>query len=71
MKLHEQRTELATAAEQAAQTISGMRAMIRRKVMAPYGDGSRSDMINANTDVLPLLAQLEHDLTETLDRCSR
>lgn len=71
MKLHEQRNQLAAAAEHAAQTISGMRGSIERKLMAPYPDGSRSDMINANTDILPLLAQIERDLTDALDNASR
>lgn len=58
MRLNEQRDTLVEAIEDAGCDLIGLRAAILRKIAAPYGDGSRSNMINAETDVLPRLVNV-------------
>ena len=53
MRLNEQRDTLAEAIEEVVGELGGFRAAVLRKMAAPYGDGSRSNMVNAETDVLP------------------
>jgi len=55
MRLHEQRDNLKSRIKNAYNEIHGLKARIHRKVSMPYGDGSRSDMVNVNSDVLPAL----------------
>ena len=40
------------------------RENIRRKMAAQYPDGSRDDMVNANTDVLPMIDSLKRMIIE-------
>lgn len=47
-----------------------MRATILRKMASPYGDGSRSNMVNAETDVLPRLNDILDTLVVTLEAIS-
>ena len=62
MKLNEQRKVLVEAVECASIDLKYMRSAILRKIAAPYGDGSRSNMVNAETDVLPRI----NDILTTL-----
>lgn len=66
MRLNEQRDTLADAIEDAGCDLIALRLAILRKMAAPYGDGSKSNMVNAETDVLPrlndILATLAHML---------
>lgn len=44
-----------------------MREDIRRKVAAPHGDGSRCNLVNAETDVLPRLEGIMAELLRSPD----
>lgn len=68
MRLCTQRDELANAAESAASDVRSLMARLRRKMAAPYGDGTRSNMVNAETDVLPALYDIVLELETTLER---
>jgi len=48
-----------------------LRSAILRKMAAPYGDGSRSNMVNAETDVLPRLADIIETLAATMEAINR
>jgi len=67
MRLNEQRDTLVEAVEDAGQDLIALRAAILRKMAAPYGDGSRSNMINAETDVLPRLTAILDALQTAVD----
>jgi hypothetical protein len=67
MRLNEQRDTLVEAIEDAGQDLVSLRAAILRKMAAPYGDGSRSNMINAETDVLPRLTAILDALHTAVD----
>lgn len=58
MRLNEQRDHLIEACRQAEADLRAMRSAVLRKIASPYGDGSRSDQINASTDVLPRLQSI-------------
>lgn len=64
MKLHEQRDGLKTALDVTENRIHGLVASINRKMSMPYGDGERSNMVNAETDVLPELRSILDSLRE-------
>jgi len=71
MKLHEQRERLIDGIIGASTDLKYLRSAILRKMAAPYGDGSRSNMVNAETDVLPRLADIIKTLAETLEAINR
>lgn len=58
MRLARQRDVMRDAIDVAGCELMGMRAAILRKIAAPYGDGSKSVMVNATTDVLPKLTRI-------------
>lgn len=58
MRLAKQRDVMMDAIDVAGCELIGMRSAILRKIAAPYGDGSKSVMVNATTDVLPKLARI-------------
>jgi hypothetical protein len=70
MRLNEQRDTLVEAIEDAGCDLIGLRASILRKMAAPYGDGSRSNMVNAETDVLPRLVTILDRLQAAMDAIS-
>lgn len=70
MRLNEQRDTLVEAIEDAGCELIGMRAAVLRKIAAPYGDGSKSNMVNAETDVLPRLTAILDTLQTALDAIS-
>lgn len=53
MRLIDQRNLQATAIKDATQSLWDLMAAVQRKTSMPYGDGTRSDMVNATSDVLP------------------
>jgi len=71
MKLHEQRERLIDGILGASTDLKYMRSAILRKMAAPYGDGSRSNMVNAETDVLPRVNDILDTLATTLEAISR
>jgi len=71
MKLHEQRARLIDGIIGASTDLKYLRSAILRKMAAPYGDGLRSNMVNAETDVLPRLADIIKTLAETLEAINR
>jgi hypothetical protein len=71
MRLNEQRDTLVEAIEDAGCDLIGLRSSILRKMAAPYSDGSRSNMVNAETDVLPRLADIIETLAATLEAVNR
>ena len=70
MRLNEQRDTLVEAIEDAGCDLIGLRSAILRKMAAPYGDGSRSNMVNAETDVLPRLVVILDSLQKAMDAIS-
>lgn len=68
MRLHEQRDTLAASLAGVADALSDLHARIERKISMPYGDGSRSVMVNATTDVLPCLRSLMETAGDVLDQ---
>jgi hypothetical protein len=71
MRLNEQRDELERGIRHAWQEIRQLRYRVWKKTSMPYGDGSRSDMVNANSDVLPQLYEIMADLESALIRADR
>ena len=71
MRLNEQRDTLVEAIEDAGCDLIALRLAILRKMAAPYGDGSKSNMVNAETDVLPRLNAILDTLATTLEAISR
>jgi hypothetical protein len=67
MRLNEQRDTLVEAVEDAACDLIGLRSAILRKMAAPYGDGSRSNMVNAETDVLPRVVAILDRLQDAMN----
>jgi hypothetical protein len=70
MRLNEQRDRLIEGIANASTDLTHMRAAILRKMAAPYGDGSRSNMVNAETDVLPRINDILDTLVTTLEAIS-
>jgi len=58
MKLTEQRDQMIEGIENARMSLQCMQSAILRKMASPYGDGSKSNMVNAETDVLPKLSAI-------------
>jgi hypothetical protein len=58
MRLNEQRNRLIDGIVDASTDLKYMRSAILRKIASPYGDGSKSNMVNAETDVLPRLVNV-------------
>lgn len=58
MRLSKQRDVMRDAIDVAGCELIAMRSAILRKIAAPYGDGSRSVMVNATSDVLPRLTRI-------------
>jgi hypothetical protein len=71
MRLNEQRERLIDGILGASTDLKYMRSAILRKIAAPYGDGSRSNMVNAETDVLPRLADIIETLAATVEAINR
>ena len=71
MRLNEQRNRLIDGIVDASTDLKYFRSAILRKMAAPYGDGSRSNMVNAETDVLPRLHDIIGKLIATLEDISR
>jgi len=71
MKLHQQRERLIDGIVDASTDLKYFRSAILRKMAAPYGDGSRSNMVNAETDVLPRLNDILNTLATTLEAINR
>ena len=71
MRLNEQRNRLIDGVVDASTDLKYMRSAILRKMAAPYGDGSKSNMVNAATDVLPRLNDILDTLATTLEAISR
>lgn len=74
MRINKQRDTLVEAVEEVGCDLIAAIAAIHRKMVAPYPDGSRSNMINAETDVLPRLISIRDRLQEAMnaiqgDRC--
>lgn len=67
MRLNEQRKNLAEAIDRATCDLLYFRRAILRKMAAPYGDGSRSNMVNAETDVLPRINDILDTLQTAID----
>ena len=70
MRLKEQRDTLVEAIEDAGCDLIALRSAILRKIAAPYGDGSKSNLINAETDVLPRLVAILDSLHTAMDTVS-
>ncbi len=71
MRLNEQRNTLRNGILDASIDLKYLRSAILRKMAAPYGDGSRSNMVNAETDVLPRLADIIETLAATMEAINR
>lgn len=57
MRLNDQRDAAVEAIDDVAERLHHLRCRIVRKIGMPYPDGSRSDMVNATSDVLPQLVE--------------
>ena len=68
MRLKEQRDQLVQGVASACTEVKCMRAAVIQKMNAPYGDGSKSNMVNGVTDVLPRLRSVLEILEDVLDR---
>jgi len=71
MRLNEQRNRLIDGVVDASTDLKYLRSAILRKMAAPYGDGSKSNMVNAETDVLPRINAILDSLATTLEAISR
>ena len=58
MRLIDQRDAAAEAIDDVVERLHGLRCRVVRKITMPYPDGSRSDMVNATSDVLPQLVEV-------------
>lgn len=67
MRLNEQRERLIDGIVDASTDLKYFRSAILRKIAATYGDGSRSNMVNAETDVLPRINDILDTLATTLE----
>ncbi len=63
MKLHTQRDTLSATLTEIRSELRAMICSVDRKMAAPYGDGTRSNSVNASTDVLPRL----YEMCRTID----
>lgn len=69
MRVHDQARALAVAASDALGVLDCLRAQVHRKCAAPYPDGSRSNLVNADSDVLPDVGEAVRILSDALHRC--
>lgn len=67
MKLHTQRDTLHAGLTDLHAEIRDMICRIDRKMRAPYSDGTRSNQVNASTDVLPTLYDMRREIDRLLD----
>ena len=67
MRLNHQRDRLIQGTVEACHAVTHMRSAIIAKMNSPYGDGSKSNMVNAETDVLPRLHEILNTLVECLE----
>ena len=67
MKLHTQRDTLHAGLTDLHGEIREMICRVDRKIRAPYGDGTRSNLVNAETDVLPTLYEMRREIDRLLD----
>ena len=67
MRLNHQRDRLIQCTAEACHAVTHMRSAIIAKMNSPYGDGSKSNMVNAETDVLPRLNEILTTLVECLE----
>jgi hypothetical protein len=67
MRLNTQRDILAATLAGVADSLSDLHSDIARKISMPYGDGSRSNMVNAESDILPRLRGLLEIVGDVLD----
>ncbi len=67
MKLHKQRDTLHAGLTALHGEIREMICRVDRKMRAPYSDGSRSNLVNASTDVLPTLYDMRREIDRLLD----
>lgn len=68
MRLSDQRRSMLAAIDKAGCELLSLRAGVLRKIASPYGDGSRSEMVNASTDVLPQLSRILIDLRDAMQQ---
>jgi hypothetical protein len=68
MRIHEQAAEAKKTLRQIEEELRDMTARIHRKMSVPYGDGTYSNMVNATSDVLPLLASMRGMVSDALER---
>jgi len=71
MRLNEQRDRLINGIVDASTDLKYMRSAVLRKIASPYPDGSKMNMVNAETDVLPGLKAILDTLATTLEAISR
>jgi len=62
--IYDQRNKLFENAESAIAQLQDLRANLLRKIAAPYGDGSHSNMVNVETDVIPQIESLISTLSD-------
>ena len=55
MRLHQQRDLLQNHCVAAISELRDLQRRLHRKTTSPYGDGTYSNMVNVDTDVLPAL----------------
>ncbi len=67
MKLHTQRDTLHAGLTDLHGEIRDMICRVDRKIRATYTDGTRSNMVNAETDVLPTLYDMRREIDRLLD----
>lgn len=58
MRIHEQRDTYLEALRAAEQELREMQSRIIKKIGFAYPDGTRDNLINAQTDVLPVLNEI-------------
>lgn len=64
MRLHERRNELEQLTREIQADIDELIAHISRKISRPYGDGTTSNLVNVNSDVLPRLRSIRIRLAD-------
>ncbi len=67
MRLHKQRDTLHAGLTDLHREILDMICRVDRKIRAPYTDGTRSNLVNAETDVLPTLYEMRREIDRLLD----
>ena len=62
MKIHEQNKVLKDRLITIADDIVSLEMALERKTGSPYPDGSRDNLVNIATDVLPVLDSIRHEV---------